>query len=441
MEFILFLTKIHEVWETGVTVLYICLEPAVYGAILGAALYFITRSTQERKIVRKSSYLFLLVLIIPIVNTGIHYKKRGLGDRPNSNKSIIKNSLYVTKSFLGKTLPLNLLNIQIVKDYATPSFTKRDARLDNVILIIGESLSSRYMSLYGYDQPTTPELLTLKQTDTNLIALKALASGVFTDSSVPMILNIEKRPNAIKHILSTQTNLFRLAKENGYTTHWISAQSNDGFSYIRSYMGLRYIDTYIDSSTYGFDKYSSAMDNILYDEIKKIDFQRKNFIVLNMIGSHEPYEHRIPKDFRPFPSNNPLERYKNSVAYTDKIISDILTYVKTIDSQTLVIFTSDHGQSVSENGFGRGDIRNPYHYQVPLILYSNRFKLNDEILTLSRENEYISHFDMSLVCAFYLGYDTMRYIDLNTAYINGNELSGNSGYVKYDLKNKRAELR
>ena len=436
MEFILFFTKFHETFETLVTRLDIFFVPIFFVVILIALCMKIFEYTKNRVIFKKSKYLLALFIIIPILNTAIHYKKRTLGDRPNTDKSIIKNSLYVTKTFLGKTLPLYIFDIQIVNKYNdSPQYTKvQKNQIDNVILVIGESLSLHYMSLYGYKKDTTPELNKLSKLD-NIYVSKALSAGVFTDCSIPMILNVAQRPNAIEHILSNKANLFKMAKNNNFATYWISAQAKDGFSYIRSYMGLKYIDNYIDSSNFGFDKYTSVLDHILYDKLTSIDLNnKKNFIVLNMIGSHSPYSTRVPQSFKPFGNKNDLNNYENTVAYTDKIISNIILYLKNnVQSKTLLIFTSDHGQSVGRNGYGHGNIKNHKHYEVPLILFSNNFKLNQNIKNILHNN-FVSHYTMAQIAAKYLGYDSEQYIRANKAYIIGNELSGNGGYIKYDLK-------
>jgi glucan phosphoethanolaminetransferase (alkaline phosphatase superfamily) len=439
MEFILFFTKSHEIFETLNTKLNILIEPILYSLTLIFFIKKINIITSNRINFNKFKYLFLLLICIPIINTAIHYKTKSLGEKPNTNKSIIKNSLYVTKSFFGKTLPIYLFNLQVVKYYKQDTFkNKNQNQIDNVILIIGESLSLHYMSLYGYEIKTTKNLDNMKNMYKNIYISKAISAGVFTDTSIPMILNTAKKPNALELILSHKGNLFKLAKEHNFTTHWISSQANDGFSYIRSYMGLKYIDKYIDSTTHGFDKFTSAYDTLIYEEIKKINLDsNNNFIVLNMVGSHSPYNTRVPNNFKPFGEDNDLNHYQNSVAYTDIIISNIIKYIKeNSNSKTLLIFTSDHGQSVSKEGYGHGNINNIKHYQVPLLFFTNNFILNEDIRT-TLKNNYLSHHTMSLITAYYLGYDTLTQIDTNQAFVIGNDLSGSAGYVEYNLTNNQ----
>ena len=443
MEFILCFTKSHEMIETLNTKLDILIEPALYALALFYFIRKINIMTSHRVKFNKMSYLLLLLIFIPIIKTTIQYKERGLGEKPDTNKSLIKNALYVSKAFLGKTLPLYIFNLEVVNEYKPKAFTpQRTNQIDNVILIIGESLSLHYMSLYGYKEKTTPNLDKMVKNSKDIYLSKAISAGVFTDTSIPMILNSAKRPSAINHILSNQSNLFKLAKSNNFTTHWISSQANDGFSYIRSYMGLKHIDNYTDSTKHGFDNFTSGYDSIIYDELKKINLDKnKNFIVLNMVGSHSPYKTRVPNNFKPFGEESELKEYQNSVAYTDKIISNIIKYIKhNSKSKTLLIFTSDHGESVGKNESGHGNINNKKHYQVPLLFFTNNFLLNKEIQKTLQEN-YLSHYTISLICANYLGYDTLKYIDREKAFIIGNDLSGNAGYVEYNLKNNTAIIK
>ena len=46
-----------------------------------------------------------------------------------------------------------------------------------------------------------------------------------------------------------------------------------------------------------------------------------------------------------------------------------------------------------------------------------------------------------MITAYYLGYETLDYIDLNKAYINGNELSGNGGFCEYNLETNKSVVK
>jgi glucan phosphoethanolaminetransferase (alkaline phosphatase superfamily) len=444
LEYILLFTKSADVYQTLITKLDTLLYPATSLLVISLIVPCAIKCTKDRLNSSKFNYVLVLILLFVIAKTTVNYKEKILGEIPNDNKSIIKNSLYTTKAFIGKTLPLYLFDIssvasdEIIKQFSVNEMNK----IDNVVLVIGESLSKKHMSLYGYPKPTSELLKQKVENDPNMLALEAISSGVVTDTSVPMLLNIAKKPDPLPQILGQETNLFKMAKDNGFITSFISAQSNKSFSYIRSYMGMNYIDKYIDSSDYGFDNYSSALDNILLEETKKINFNKKNFVVLSMRGSHSPYKNRTPENFKPFGDETELQEYENSVSFTDKILSEIIDYIKiNKTSKTLFIFTSDHGESVGPTSYGHGNINNSSHYIVPLVLYSHNFKFNDESKKVTEKLGLVSHFNLSLLCAYYLGYESLGLIDWNKSYVNGQDLSGNAGYVEYDMKTKKVLIK
>lgn len=443
-EFILLFSKSNEIIETLVTVSGVFVVPVLYAVILTVALISINKVMNNRTRNRYVDIAFLVVIVLSVLNTGLHMKKRVIGDRPDEGRSLIKTSLYTVQGFIGKTLPVYLLDVEVVAKYK-PEYTlamSPERSIDTIVFILGESLSMHYMSVFGYDKKTTPRLKALVENNDNVIAASALSAGVFTDTSIPMILGMSKKPDAIEYLLSNETNLFKLAGDAGYETYWASAHAKDGFSNLRSYLGLKYIDHYKDSSNFGYDDYTSALDDVLIEGLHDVDFSKKNFIVLNMIGSHSPYELRVRTDSRPFGSENMLQHYENSVAYTDHIVADIFRYLeKHNQGKTLVIFTSDHGQNVKENQGGHGNIQDPMHYEVPLLIYSRGFKLDDGVIRLLKSDRRIPHYIVSLITAYYMGYDTDKYMDVSHAYIIGNELSGSSGYVEYDLDSNTAVLK
>ena len=250
----MFFTKSTDIYQTLITKLDVIIVPALSSFVILFAVYFLVKFTQKRVYSSKFNYVVILFLLFPIAKTAVNYKEKILGEVPNENKSIIKNSLYATKAFFGKTLPLYLLDVSSVdsSEIIKPLAVNKINKIDNVVLVIGESLSMKHMSLYGYDKPTTKLLKRKLEINENFLALEAISAGVVTDTAVPMLLNLGKKPNALPQILGQDTNLFKMAKDNGFKTSFISAQSNKSFSYIRNYMGMKYIDKYIDSSTYGF---------------------------------------------------------------------------------------------------------------------------------------------------------------------------------------------
>lgn len=431
IELFLFFPKYTEVFATFKTVLGMLVLPLLLctaGVMLVTAVH---RRTEQRVVSKYASVAIILLLLLPVVRVAFFNKK--LGTKPNEDKSIQKNTVYCVSCFLGKTLPCLVFDMHKVRKWKHGSYPVRRQKQDTaaLVLIIGESLTSSHMSLYGYPRKTTPFLDSLKN-ESNFIYKKALSAGVYTDSSLPHILNIAERPDATLHIMSRKTNLFRMAREQDFGTGFITAQSRDSYSYLRSYLSGNDIDVYRDSLDFGSDAFTYAYDTVLIEALENFDFSRKHFIVLNMSGSHSPYTERVPEGFAPFPVETVVDEYDNTVAYTDRILSRIIRILSETGKKASVIFTSDHGQSVGLHSCGHGNINKESHYEVPFFIYTVNCGIKQEIRDFLTGNQWACHYDVARITAFYLGYETLgpENFSRRIVYVNGPELNGNSGYVK-----------
>ena len=110
----------------------------------------------------------------------------------------------------------------------------------------------------------------------------------------------------------------------------------------------------------------SYFDNMLLanmDPILDLAQQEKIFLLLHLRGSHGPnYADRSPKEFRPFTpacddhvTKCSLETltnsYDNSTAFTDQILANLAkTIAQRQNLNAAVLYLSDHGQSLGEDG-------------------------------------------------------------------------------------------
>ena len=158
------------------------------------------------------------------------------------------------------------------------------------------------------------------------------------------------------------------------------------------------------------------MINAEYDEALFVDFDEalkqldsQNIVILHVQGSHGPaYYKRYPQSFKKFqPSceTNQLEKcsskelvntYDKTILYTDYILSELVKKLeKYKDYKPSVLYVSDHGESLGENGLYLHSM--PYaiapstQTHVPLIFYSLDKNLSDKAvknkdLKLSHDN-------------------------------------------------------
>ncbi|TQR40828.1 lipid A/FlgG phosphoethanolamine transferase EptC [Campylobacter sp. MIT 12-8780] len=138
-------------------------------------------------------------------------------------------------------------------------------------------------------------------------------------------------------------------------------------------------------------KYLDAeFDGALLEGFKKELFSEDEYeiIVLHLQGSHGPtYYKRYPSEFRRFEptcDTNELQEcsseaiintYDNTLLYTDFLLSKIITLLQKEDQESSLIYVSDHGESLGENGIYLHAM--PYAFapleqtEIPLIFYSN----------------------------------------------------------------------
>ncbi len=103
------------------------------------------------------------------------------------------------------------------------------------------------------------------------------------------------------------------------------------------------------------------------------------FFALHLMGNHDRYESRYPKEFeiftqsdirQDFGDKNKIAAYLNSVLYGDFLLREIIK--RFADSDSLVLYFSDHGEEVYENGDFAGHSNSKmsrFMVEIPFIIY------------------------------------------------------------------------
>lgn len=310
----------------------------------------------------------------------------------------------------------------------------------NVVLILGESVNGNHIGLLGYERDTTPRLKELAEKDENFVAKKAISSSVLTNVALPMFMNISYNYNDIKHILGESTHLFKLAKQAGFRTFFISAQEES----LLSAMSSNFIDVVYTKESYAL-KCSKIGDLVLLDKLEELfpEFQKgSNFIVFHQRSSHSPYKdnYRAYEKAAVFPmtqdpTQDIINAYDNSIIFDDYIISSIFEKFKTMKLPTYVLFTPDHGESMGE--LNENNQREWHHgflsknnAIIPVFASAYNVK-DDEFIENLKQSFYPTHYEIGMELAKLLGF---KIINPNFTegifYINGTDLAGNDGYIK-----------
>jgi glucan phosphoethanolaminetransferase (alkaline phosphatase superfamily) len=224
----------------------------------------------------------------------------------------------------------------------------------SIVFILGESVRADHMQLNGYARNTNP-LLSKRQ---NIISFpNAYTPNTYTAISVPQIFTDAELTDDYSN---TKYSLIDVLNHAHIETNWIGNQTPEKSYEI--FIQQSKFNTIIDPlhTEMSFQKDYDAQ---MLPVFKKVFSGHKNqFTTLHMMGSHWWYETRYPESFRQFkpviqskhiPSNSTqemLNSYDNTLVYTDYFINETIKHVEKEKSNTLVIYLSDHGETLGENG-------------------------------------------------------------------------------------------
>lgn len=436
LEYILFFTKFTETLTTFSSVLEITIIPILI-IIPMSLLVFLTLKSMNKKRVSIPYLSLLLILFLIFIPLRVYLKDSSKkGARPNIEVSTVVNSINTLGFLFGRIIPQKISGDSFLsqKIQATPPIVIKTPNV-NIVVIMGESLTHSMMSLYGYKENTTPRLNALSK-DASFTKQIAFTSGIVTDVALPSFFNMLYQPDSTQQILSTNTCLFKMAKDNGFETYFYSAQSRIGLAYIKSYMCLNSVEHYLDGTHTTGEMKKNSLDGVLLERLDNVDFTKPSFVVLHQIGSHSPYGLRYPAEFNKFESDEgKYDRgaYKNSILYTDYIVTEIIDKLKEkTDKPTYVFFTSDHGEGIGAHS-GHGNLKLKSNFEVPFILYL----INDTkgYSPESLKKKYTSHYEIAQLVADRLGYDVSQMkSDTRKHYICGKDLSGVAGCLNIVMK-------
>ncbi len=262
------------------------------------------------------------------------------------------------------------------KEIPLPDARIADDKKAALVLVIGESARAKNFSLYGYGRETNPLLSKVP----NLRRFYAKSSTTYTSASVKNMLS-HKDSGTLYEILPNYLN------RAGVSVLW--RESNWGAPPIRipseniaNYAKLASL--YAKSN----DGFESAMVAGLGEAIKAAQ-SPKVLIILHTSTSHGPtYFKKYPPEFERFTpvckSVEPkgcsqgeiVNAYDNTILYTDFLLHAIITQLSALQGiDSAMIYASDHGESLGENGVFMHGIPMAFapkeQFEIPFIVWSS----------------------------------------------------------------------
>ena len=431
----LFFTESSEVFYTLFENITILIYPVLSVVVGIGVILYIDKKTKEKRI--KVPYLYFLFIVYFSYNPLRTYTTGNTWGRQPSVEEFMGTNIYLASSyFLGRILPYKLTQKKSISQRKPLTFEKIEPFKGNIILVLGESLSSNHMSLFGYKKETTPYLKSLNE---NFIYHKGISSGVSTDVAVALFMNNTYGLDGSRDILSGKSCLFSMAKNNGFKTYFYSSQSQQQLRYISASICPKSIDHYLtlEDLEPSITNPNMASDQNLLKPLRNIPDESGNFIILHQRGSHSPYKLRYQKEYFSLTGEYEKDRvihYDNSVYEFDLFMKELIEEVKTKQTPTLVIYISDHGEGLGEEGlWGHAALKKP-SFEIPALFYLHKLESNIEDLP-----KLLTHLNVSLLISKYLGYQTsISASDVIENYqILGNDLDGFAGYLDLELSNEK----
>lgn len=352
---------------------------------------------------------------------------------PGATRPSLYNTLDTYSYFLVHGFP-SLDDAMPLAEIPKPVLTKIPSNAKTVWLIIVDSVRSDHLQVLGYERETTPNLS--NWLNKGLTAKHGIATSVATAASVPLIMNTIYDPGNIKQIKSEETNLFRLAKEAGFSTYWISSQG----SRVINDIGSRYIDVLIGQEDDPL-LFEEKKDQAVVDFVREQTWGDKNFVVLLMRGTHAPYEvnyEKVRSQFAKWDDNPNLDRktrninsYDNSMLYVDSLLNELLDFIAKQPGENHVVITADHGQLLGEKNLWGHNLMEPEVARVPMLSASWNAPEGASLAEFTANNYWISHFDMSRWLAARLGTKIeLPQYQPNHFFLQGKNLYGVNQYLE-----------
>ncbi len=262
-----------------------------------------------------------------------------------------------------------------------------DDKQRTVVLVIGESTSTKHMSLYGYPRKTTPELDALRDAKQITVFKDVVAPRPYTIETLQQVLTFadELHPD----LYLTQPSLMNMMKQAGYKTFWITNQQTISK---RNTMLVNFSQQTDEQYYLNNQRKQNAKqyDGVVLDPFKKVlnDSAPKKLIIVHLLGTHMSYQYRYPEAFAKFKdrdvvpstlnqnSADEYNTYDNAVLYNDYVVSSLIKDMAASDPNGFLIYFSDHGEEVYDmpphNIIGRDEAAPTRNmYTIPFILWTS----------------------------------------------------------------------
>lgn len=245
-------------------------------------------------------------------------------------------------------------------------------KYQNYIVIIGESATRGYHSLYGYPVKSTPFLDEVS----GIFFNNYISPAGHTVTSLKRMF-VERKDNNFQYGNTAIT----LANKAGFDTYWLSNQGHIGkydtsTSILATKAGSNYFTNKYDSNP------SGATDLALLSELAKIiekPIDKPRVIFLHIQGSHRQFCRRLNDDYGieniEGVISSDMSCYLTTIKQTDELIKRTYQLLEDNHQTFSLMYFSDHGHSSSLRDTALATVRHNEKYksgfEVPMMVLSS----------------------------------------------------------------------
>jgi glucan phosphoethanolaminetransferase (alkaline phosphatase superfamily) len=252
----------------------------------------------------------------------------------------------------------------------------------NVVIIVGDSLRSDHMSVYGYQRPTTPFLEGLLAS--GRLRRVGFATSTCSETLCGLLSTLDSK--LLKRQIPDAFKLQELLQSVGYDSFFILSGNHKGR--LRDSYGYG-MNFYSDGTTWS--TYDVNDDRLIFEGLNHVPTRqsRPAFFMFHLMSAHlagtqqEQFRvynpSHVDTDWVPFSQaqmdpQSVLNNYDNRVLQADAIIKQIFEVLdqKGYLKNSIVIILGDHGESLGERQPGEyGHIFHLYqeYISIPLLIY------------------------------------------------------------------------
>ena len=150
LEYILFFKDFSEVMQTFVSVLDITIIPFILSFIMYLLIYLMIDNLRDHRLkIPYMNYIWVLYLVFLPIHSYIKHSDKGA--KPDMERNSLRNTVWTLSFLTGQILPKMIYGDSESEVAIVPIPNKiiENPKI-NIIVVMGESLTSEKMSLFGY---------------------------------------------------------------------------------------------------------------------------------------------------------------------------------------------------------------------------------------------------------------------------------------------------